>query len=87
MLTLKRLLKLIVLLKVDLLSSNRRFCAVNLGLLTECNPDQVDAWYLGIYIDAIEWVDLPYTRGMALFADGGLIATKPYAASGSYIKK
>ncbi|EEY37356.1 cryptochrome/photolyase family protein [Vibrio mimicus] len=59
----------------------------NFALLTECNPDQVDAWYLGIYIDAIEWVELPNTRGMALFADGGLIATKPYAASGSYINK
>ncbi|CRZ40403.1 DNA photolyase [Vibrio cholerae] len=56
-------------------------------MLTECDPDQVDAWYLGIYIDAIEWVELPNTRGMALFADGGLIATKPYSASGSYINK
>jgi len=59
----------------------------NFALLTECDPDEVDAWYLGIYIDAIEWVELPNTRGMALFADGGLIATKPYAASGSYINK
>ncbi|EJL6490929.1 cryptochrome/photolyase family protein [Vibrio cholerae] len=59
----------------------------NFALLTECDPDQVDAWYLGIYIDAIEWVELPNTRGMALFADGGLIATKPYSASGSYINK
>ncbi|WP_154173622.1 cryptochrome/photolyase family protein [Vibrio metoecus] len=59
----------------------------NFALLTDCDPDEVDAWYLGIYIDAIEWVELPNTRGMALFADGGLIATKPYAASGSYINK
>ncbi|MCM2680987.1 cryptochrome/photolyase family protein [Echinimonas agarilytica] len=59
----------------------------NFALLTGLNPDQVDAWYLGIYIDAIEWVEQPNTRGMALFADGGLIATKPYAASGNYIHK
>ncbi|KZY59958.1 deoxyribodipyrimidine photolyase [Oleiphilus sp. HI0078] len=59
----------------------------NFALLTGLNPDDVDAWYLGIYIDAIEWVELPNTRGMALSADGGLIATKPYAASGNYINK
>ncbi len=59
----------------------------NFALLAGLNPDQVDAWYLGIYIDAIEWVELPNTRGMALSADGGLIATKPYAASGNYINK
>jgi deoxyribodipyrimidine photolyase-related protein len=59
----------------------------NFALLTGLNPDEVDAWYLGIYIDAIEWVELPNTRGMALSADGGLIATKPYAASGNYINK
>lgn len=59
----------------------------NFSLLTGLHPDEVDAWYLGIYIDAIEWVELPNTRGMALSADGGLIATKPYAASGNYINK
>ena len=42
---------------------------------------------LGIYIDALEWVQLPNTRGMSQFADGGLIATKPYVSSGSYINK
>ena len=59
----------------------------NFALLAGISPDQVDDWYLGIYIDAIEWVELPNTRGMALFADGGWIATKPYAASGNYVNK
>ena len=59
----------------------------NYLLLTQTNPDAVDAWYLGIYIDALEWVQLPNTRGMSQFADGGLIATKPYVSSGSYINK
>lgn len=59
----------------------------NFAMLAGIDPDQVDAWYLGIYIDAIEWVETPNTRGMSQFADGGLIATKPYAASGSYINK
>lgn len=59
----------------------------NFAMLAGIDPDQVDQWYLGIYIDAIEWVELPNTRGMSQFADGGLIATKPYAASGSYINK
>jgi deoxyribodipyrimidine photolyase-related protein len=59
----------------------------NFAMLAGINPVQVDQWYLGIYIDAIEWVELPNTRGMSQFADGGLIATKPYAASGSYINK
>ena len=59
----------------------------NFALLAGLQPDAVDAWYLGIYIDALEWVELPNTRGMALFADVGLIATKPYAASGNYISK
>ncbi|MBT8149368.1 MAG: cryptochrome/photolyase family protein, partial [Pseudomonadales bacterium] len=59
----------------------------NFCLLTGIAPEQVDAWYLGIYIDAIEWVELPNTRGMSQFADGGLVATKPYAAGGNYINK
>ena len=59
----------------------------NYALLTQTNPDHVDAWYLGIYVDAVEWVQLPNTRGMSQFADGGKIATKPYVSSGSYINK
>jgi deoxyribodipyrimidine photolyase-related protein len=59
----------------------------NFAMLAGIDPDQMDNWYLGIYIDAIEWVEMPNTRGMSQFADGGLIATKPYAASGSYINK
>ena len=59
----------------------------NFCLLAGIDPDQVDEWYLGIYIDAIEWVEMPNTRGMSQFADGGLIATKPYAASANYVNK
>ncbi len=59
----------------------------NFALLTQIHPDEVDAWYLGIYIDAIEWVEMPNTRGMSQYADGGIVATKPYISSGSYINK
>lgn len=59
----------------------------NYALLTQVHPDEVDKWYLGIYIDAIEWVEMPNTRGMSQFADGGLLATKPYVSSGNYIQK
>ena len=59
----------------------------NYALLTMTDPDEVDAWYLGVYIDAIQWVELPNTRGMSQWADGGLVATKPYVSSGSYINK
>ncbi|PVW17002.1 cryptochrome/photolyase family protein [Marixanthomonas spongiae] len=59
----------------------------NFALLLQCHPDEVDTWYLGIYIDAIEWVEITNTRGMSQFADGGVIATKPYVSSGNYINK
>ncbi len=59
----------------------------NYALLTQTDPDAVDAWYLGIYIDAIEWVEITNTRGMSQFADGGLVATKPYVSSANYINK
>ena len=56
-------------------------------LLNGCAPDAVDAWYLGIYIDAFEWVQLPNTRGMSQFADGGLVGSKPYCGSAAYIQR
>jgi len=59
----------------------------NFALLAGVHPDALDHWYLGIYIDAIEWVELPNTRGMSQYADGGLMGSKPYAASGQYINK
>lgn len=59
----------------------------NYALLTMTDPAEVDLWYLGIYIDAIEWVEITNTRGMSQWADGGKIATKPYVSSGSYINK
>ena len=59
----------------------------NFCLLAGIEPAQVDAWYLGVYIDAIEWVEMPNTRGMSQFADGGWVATKPYCAGGNYINK
>ncbi len=59
----------------------------NFALLAGVDPDQVDQWYLGIYIDAIEWVEITNTRGMSQFADGGIVATKPYISSAAYIDK
>ena len=57
----------------------------NFALLAGVQPDEVDAWYLGIYVDAIQWVEITNTRGMSQYADGGIIATKPYVASANYI--
>jgi deoxyribodipyrimidine photolyase-related protein len=56
-------------------------------LLLGVKPQAVHAWYLAVYVDAVEWVELPNTLGMSQFADGGLMASKPYAASGQYIKR
>ncbi|MEM1398699.1 MAG: cryptochrome/photolyase family protein, partial [Pseudomonadota bacterium] len=59
----------------------------NFALLAGVTPKEIHEWYLGVYIDAFEWVELPNTLGMSQFADGGLLASKPYAASGNYINK
>ena len=57
------------------------------ALLLGVKPKAVHAWYLGVYVDAVEWVELPNTLGMGQFADGGLMASKPYVASGKYIQR
>ncbi|WP_340153730.1 cryptochrome/photolyase family protein [uncultured Marivirga sp.] len=59
----------------------------NFALLNMTNPAEVDKWYLGIYIDAIEWVEITNTRGMSQFADGGIVGSKPYLASANYMHK
>ena len=59
----------------------------NFALLAGLNPDEVSAWYLIVYADAYEWVEMPNVTGMVLFADGGLLGSKPYAASGAYIHR
>ncbi len=59
----------------------------NFALLAGINPDEVDDWYLGIYIDAIQWVEITNTRGMSQYADGGIVGTKPYVSSANYIDK
>jgi deoxyribodipyrimidine photolyase-related protein len=57
------------------------------GLLLGVRPQEIHTWYLGIYVDAVEWVEAPNTLGMSQFADGGLLASKPYIASGKYIQR
>jgi deoxyribodipyrimidine photolyase-related protein len=57
------------------------------ALLAGVNPHEVHEWYLAVYADAFEWVELPNTLGMSQFGDGGLLGSKPYAASGNYINK
>ncbi|MEL6528899.1 MAG: cryptochrome/photolyase family protein [Pseudomonadota bacterium] len=59
----------------------------NFCLLAGINPRDVQDWYLAVYADAYQWVELPNVSGMILYADGGKLATKPYAASGNYINK
>jgi deoxyribodipyrimidine photolyase-related protein len=59
----------------------------NFALLAGINPDETDRWYLGIYIDAFEWVEITNTRGMSQYADGGVVGSKPYCSSGAYISK
>jgi deoxyribodipyrimidine photolyase-related protein len=57
------------------------------ALLLGVGPKQVHEWYLAMYVDAVEWVELPNSLGMSQFADGGIFASKPYIASGKYIQK
>ncbi|MEC9235303.1 MAG: cryptochrome/photolyase family protein, partial [Pseudomonadota bacterium] len=59
----------------------------NFALLTGLDPKQVNEWYLIVYADAYEWVEMPNVSGMILYADGGYLASKPYAASGAYINR
>ena len=59
----------------------------NFALITGISPTQVNEWFLSVFVDAYEWVELPNVSGMTLFADGGFLASKPYAAGGNYINK
>jgi deoxyribodipyrimidine photolyase-related protein len=59
----------------------------NFALLAGLAPREVAAWYLAVYVDAVEWVELPNVAGMALYANGGRFTTQPYAASGAYVKR
>ena len=57
------------------------------ALMYGVQPQQVHAWYLAVYVDAVEWVELPNTLGMSQYADGGQLASKPYIATGKYIQR
>ena len=56
-------------------------------LLTEINPKEVYKWFMELFIDAYDWVMVPNVYGIGLFADGGLISSKPYISSSNYIRK
>ncbi len=57
------------------------------ALMLGVEPKQVHAWYLAVYVDAVEWVELPNTLGMSQYADGGVMGSKPYIATGKYIQR
>lgn len=59
----------------------------NFALLAGLDPQALHRWYLGVYVDAFEWVELPNTLGMSQFADGGMMASKPYVSSAAYIDR
>jgi len=65
----------------------RQMITGNLDMMLGVHPVAVDDWYMTVYADAYEWVEMPNTRGMATFADGGIVGSKPYAASGAYINR
>jgi deoxyribodipyrimidine photolyase-related protein len=57
------------------------------AMMLGVRPQRVHAWYLAVYVDAVEWVELPNTLGMSQYGDGGIMASKPYAATGKYIHR
>lgn len=59
----------------------------NFALIAGLSPQEVNEWYMIVYADAYQWVELPNVTGMILFADGGVLGSKPYAAGGAYINK
>ena len=59
----------------------------NYALLTGVSPTELNYWFLSVYADAYEWVELPNVSGMVLFADGGILASKPYVSGGAYIDR
>ena len=59
----------------------------NFAILLGVLPEEICDWYLAVYVDAFEWVELPNTLGMSQFADGGIVGSKPYVSSGNYINK
>lgn len=65
----------------------RLMVAGNFALIAGLDPAQVEEWYLVVFADAYEWVELPNVHGMVLWADGGVMGSKPYAASGAYIDR
>ncbi len=59
----------------------------NFALISGINPDEINLWYMAVYADAFEWVELPNTHGMSIYADGGIVGSKPYATSGKYVNR